>query len=207
MIEADPTNPNIVFAAGQFDYGIGSGGIFRSDDGGQTWKNLGYDQHPDFHALAFNPANTAQVLIGNDGGVWYSNNRGGRQTAGSSAQRVDLAEPERHGRPDDRAVIDRRTSRSRSSRRSRPCRRSRHARFWGGTQDNGTLRKSGSTQHVVRRRERRRRPGARRPDVRRRAPLGPSCYVYGTYFGDLAVPVHGRRATSSPTRSSATGST
>ena len=34
MIEVDPTNANIVFAGGQFDYGIGSGGIFRSDDGG-----------------------------------------------------------------------------------------------------------------------------------------------------------------------------
>ena len=50
---------NVVFAAGQFNYDIGSGGVFRSDDGGQTWRNLGYDQHPDFHALAFNPANTA----------------------------------------------------------------------------------------------------------------------------------------------------
>ncbi len=58
VIEVDPTNPDIVFAAGQFNYDIGSGGIFRSDDGGQTWKNLGFDQHPDFHALAFNPANT-----------------------------------------------------------------------------------------------------------------------------------------------------
>ena len=57
-------------------------------------------------------------------------------------------------------------------------------RFWGGTQDNGTLRKSGehaSTWFDVG--ERRRRPGARRPDVRRRARLGPSCYVYGTFFG------------------------
>src|SRR5947208_13538941 len=43
VIEVDPTNPNIVFAAGQFNYDIGSGGIFRSDDGGQTWINLGYE--------------------------------------------------------------------------------------------------------------------------------------------------------------------
>ena len=88
MIEVDPTNPNVVFAAGQFDYGIGSGGIYRSDDGGQTWKNLGWDQHPDFHALAFNPANTAQVLIGNDGGVWTSNSRGGRPNASDPLQAV-----------------------------------------------------------------------------------------------------------------------
>jgi len=88
VIEADPTNPNVVFAAGQFDYGIGSGGIYRSDDGGQTWKNLGWDQHPDFHAVVFNPANTAQVLIGNDGGVWSSNSRGGRPNASNPLQAV-----------------------------------------------------------------------------------------------------------------------
>ena len=81
VVEADPTNPNVVFVAGQFDYDIGSGGIYRSDDGGQTWKNLGWDQHPDFHAVAFNPANTVEGAIGNDGGVWSSNSRGGRPNA------------------------------------------------------------------------------------------------------------------------------
>src|SRR5260370_38730834 len=80
VIEPDPTNPNVVFVAGSFGYNmpIQSGGIFRSDDGGATWKNLGWDLHPDFHALAFDPNNSAQVLIGNDGGVWYSTDRGGR---------------------------------------------------------------------------------------------------------------------------------
>ena len=41
VIEADPTNPDIVFAGGQFNYAIRSGGIFRSDDGGAHWRNLG----------------------------------------------------------------------------------------------------------------------------------------------------------------------
>ena len=94
MIEADPTNPNVVFAAGQFDYGIGSGGIFRSDDGGQTWNNLGYDQHPDFHALAFNPANTHRSLIGSDGGVWTSSDRGGPLT-GATPLHGTLGKPQR----------------------------------------------------------------------------------------------------------------
>ena len=78
MIEADPTNPNVVFAAGVYDYSHGAGGIYRSTDGGQTWINLGYDQHPDFHAVAFDPSNTQHVLIGSDGGVWYSDDLGGR---------------------------------------------------------------------------------------------------------------------------------
>ena len=61
-----------MYAGGQFNYGNGSGGIFRSDDGGQTWRDLGWDQHPDFHAFAFDPNNSNQILSGSDGGVWYS---------------------------------------------------------------------------------------------------------------------------------------
>ena len=118
VIEADPTNPNVVFAGGQFDYDVThAGGIYRSDDGGATWRNLGYDMHPDFHALAFNPANTQQVLIGNDGGVWTSNNQGGRQNAGRrSASRTWTNLNGK--RPVDRAVhVDRRSQRR--SRRAR----------------------------------------------------------------------------------------
>jgi len=78
VVEPDPSNPDIVYAGGQFNYGIGAGGIYRSDDGGQTWKNLGYHQHPDFHAFAFDPSNPAHIALGSDGGVWQSDDRGGR---------------------------------------------------------------------------------------------------------------------------------
>src|SRR5438477_133981 len=80
VIESDPTNPNVVFAAGSFGYTLSppSGGVYRSDDGGVHWKNLGADQHPDFHALAFDPNNSRNVLIGSDGGVWSSPDQGGR---------------------------------------------------------------------------------------------------------------------------------
>jgi uncharacterized repeat protein (TIGR01451 family) len=78
VVEADPTNPDIVYAGGQFNYGASSGGIYRSDDGGQTWKNLGWDLHPDYHALAFDPNDPNAILIGSDGGVWYSPDGGGR---------------------------------------------------------------------------------------------------------------------------------
>ena len=82
-IEVDPTNPNIVYAGGSFGYDLSpqSGGIFRSTDGGASWVNLGWDLHPDFHALAIDPSEPGHVLIGNDGGVWYSPDRGGRPTA------------------------------------------------------------------------------------------------------------------------------
>ena len=186
VIEADPTNPNVVFAAGQFDYGIGSGGIFRSDDGGQTWINLGYDQHPDFHALAFNPANPAAGADRQRRRRLDEQRPGGPPT-GATRSRDGLGQPQRHGRSGDGAVTGR-SNLAITQFTSIATVPQIPARFWGGTQDNGTLRKSGALEHVVRRRERRRRAGARRPHgrpVSDDCPAGfaPACVVYGTYFG------------------------
>src|SRR5215470_9582613 len=187
VIEVDPTNPDIVFAAGQFNYDIGSGGIFRSDDGGQTWINLGYDQHPDFHAFAFNPANTAQVLIGNDGGVWFSNDRGGRPTAASPLSGVTWVSLNGTVNPATAAVTHR-SNLSIAQFTSIATVPQIPVRFWGGTQDNGTLRKSGGTNswfdvvggdggqvlvdHTF-------------DPVSDSCPAGfaPACVIYGTFFG------------------------
>ena len=184
VIEVDPTNPNIVFAAGQFDYDIGSGGIFRSDDGGQTWRDLGYDQHPDYHALAFNPADTAQVLIGSDGGVWYSATRGGRLNAADPLSAVTWVSLNGTVDPTSSAVLARSnlsiaqfTSIGIAA-QVPPGRDSE--RFWGGTQDNGTIRKSVNSktwfdvssgdggQVLI-------------DPTSETCLLGPSCFVYGTF--------------------------
>ena len=189
VIEADPTNPNIVYAAGQFNYGIGSGGIFRSDDGGQTWKNLGWDQHPDFHALAMNPANTAQVAFGNDGGVRYSADRGGRPNASDPLSAADWVNLDGCVDPATAAVLCR-TGLSIAQFTSIATVPQVPARMWGGTQDSGTLRKSGGSntwfdvaggdggQVLV-------DPTADAPGTVPgcNAPFAPSCYVYGTFFG------------------------
>ena len=199
------------YAAGQFNYGIGSGGIFRSDDGGETWKNLGYDQHPDFHALAFDPSNPAQVLIGNDGGVWTSPNRGGRAGTGTPLSAVDWVNL--NGTVDPGTRRDHRAHATCSI-----------AQFTSiatvpqippttpGSGASGAARRTtarcarpAAAGRVVRRRERRRRPGARRPDARAHAALAPACHRLRHVLRHLAVPVHRRRATSSPTRTSATG--
>ncbi len=187
VIEVDPTNPNIVFAAGQFNYDIGSGGIFRSDDGGQTWINLGYDQHPDFHALAFNPANTAQVLIGSDGGVWYSNDRGGRPTVATPLSGVTWVSLNGTVNPATAGVTGR-SNLAITQFTSIATVPQIPARFWGGTQDNGTLRKSGGSNtwfdvvggdggqvlvdHTF-------------DPVSASCPAGfaPACFIYGTFFG------------------------
>jgi uncharacterized repeat protein (TIGR01451 family) len=124
VIEVDPTNPNVVFAAGVYDYSNGAGGIFRSTDGGQTWINLGYDQHPDFHAVAFDPSNTQRVLIGSDGGVWYSPDLGGRPTQASPLSSVDWQ--------------DLNGSLSISQLTSIATNPTAPSNIWAGTQDNGT---------------------------------------------------------------------
>ncbi|HET7449009.1 MAG TPA: hypothetical protein VFJ78_00295 [Gaiellaceae bacterium] len=189
VIEADPTNPDVVFAAGQFNYGIGSGGIFRSDDGGQTWRNLGYDQHPDFHAVAFNPANTQTVIIGSDGGVWWSPDRGGRASAASPLSAVTWQNLNGTVNPATAGVLGRSNlsiaqfTSIATVPQIPPAGSTGSGRFWGGTQDNGTIRKTGST-------------GQQWFDVAsgdggqvlvdptpESCVLGPACHVYGTYFG------------------------
>ncbi len=61
------TNSNIVFAGGATHA--------RTINGGTTWVNdYGYSNpvHPDHHAFAFRPNNTNEVIMGNDGGIYYS---------------------------------------------------------------------------------------------------------------------------------------
>jgi uncharacterized repeat protein (TIGR01451 family) len=152
VVEADPTNPNVVFVGGQFGYGLSppSGGIFRSDDGGQTWLNLGWDQHPDFHALAFDPKHIAHVLIGSDGGVWFSPDDGGRMKNSQPLSATDWQNLNGTVDPNT-AGVTHRTGLAIAQFTSianvptiAPGLDSE--RFWGGTQDNGTLRKSVNSQ-------------------------------------------------------------
>jgi uncharacterized repeat protein (TIGR01451 family) len=141
VIEVDPTNPNIVYAAGQFNYGIGSGGIYRSTDGGATWKNVGFDMHPDYHALAFQPDAPSHVLIGNDGGVWYSTNYGGRLGATDPLSSVDWQNLNGTVDPGTAAVLHR-TNLQITQFTSIATNPAIPARLWGGSQDNGTERRS-----------------------------------------------------------------
>jgi photosystem II stability/assembly factor-like uncharacterized protein len=51
--------------------------LMRSDDGGRTWTGLGERfTHVDYHALWIDPADTAHLLAGCDGGVYESFDRG-----------------------------------------------------------------------------------------------------------------------------------
>jgi photosystem II stability/assembly factor-like uncharacterized protein len=83
-ISVHPTNPNIVI--------VGGATHARSIDGGTTWYAFTYCYlddsqpnvcmppatciHPDHHAIIFRPGSPNEVIIGNDGGVFYSSNYG-----------------------------------------------------------------------------------------------------------------------------------
>lgn len=70
VLEVDPANANIVWGGGL--------SMFRTGDGGTTWPNVwtGPDAafpmnvHADHHAVAFDPANSKIVYVGNDGGIF-----------------------------------------------------------------------------------------------------------------------------------------
>ncbi|MEL7536373.1 MAG: glycosyl hydrolase [Pseudomonadota bacterium] len=65
----DPKNPNRLYALNTF--------TMRSEDAGKTWTQLGLDwRHVDDHALWIDPDYTAHLIIGGDGGVYESYDRG-----------------------------------------------------------------------------------------------------------------------------------
>jgi photosystem II stability/assembly factor-like uncharacterized protein len=102
-ITIDPNNANTVY--------IGSRDVYKSVDGGLSWTNitrsysifgnfydyspLSSNAHPDQHALAFAPGSSSQFYIGNDGGIYKTNDGGAtfqsRNSTLTLAQFVGLA--------------------------------------------------------------------------------------------------------------------
>ncbi|MDP6569847.1 MAG: hypothetical protein QGF57_01245, partial [Candidatus Marinimicrobia bacterium] len=72
QVRVDPDNPDRVFALGV--------DLVRTENGGESWETIaGYfntnEIHVDHHALEFDP-NTNRMFVGNDGGLYYSENYG-----------------------------------------------------------------------------------------------------------------------------------
>ena len=70
QLVVDPINPDRVYRP-SFQLGM-------SEDGGKTFNgfNYGGGTHPDHHALWIDPENTQHLLLGTDGGVYRSYDRG-----------------------------------------------------------------------------------------------------------------------------------
>jgi uncharacterized repeat protein (TIGR01451 family) len=181
VIAVDPISPTIVYALGLWSYdsssdGVGdtNGGVYRSMDGGASWVNLGYGLHPDFHAFAIRNDAPGNIVIGNDGGVWLSTNYGGRVGAGETYTMVDWIDLNGDVDPDT-STLNASYGLQIAQFSSIANNPNRTTRLYGGTQDNGTLRKIGANngwidyasgdggQVIV-------------------DPIDPS-FVYGTYYG------------------------
>ncbi|MFY9588527.1 MAG: hypothetical protein WAT66_13835, partial [Actinomycetota bacterium] len=70
-----PDNPDVVY--------LGEITAWRGDFAGGAWtwtdiasKSVGESIHPDQHAIAFSPTNPDHVFVGNDGGIYFSPDRG-----------------------------------------------------------------------------------------------------------------------------------
>ena len=80
-ITIDPTNSDIVYA-GSGDINISGNsylgnGLFRSDDGGTTWVNIGLEETKIIGRIIVNPTNTDEILVATMGNVFIEDdNRG-----------------------------------------------------------------------------------------------------------------------------------
>jgi photosystem II stability/assembly factor-like uncharacterized protein len=68
QIRVDPTDPDRVYLLGV--------PLFVSEDGGLTNRAIARSAHVDYHAMWINPLNPDHFVVGNDGGVYISHDRG-----------------------------------------------------------------------------------------------------------------------------------
>lgn len=113
-----PSNPNVVF--------VGGFSTFRSLDGGETWadntRSYGGGQvHPDHHSLTFNPSDPRMLYLSTDGGIFRTRDLGDSwESVSNGLGTVQFQSVDVH--PTDEKIA------------------------YGGTQDNGTNKYSGSSE-------------------------------------------------------------
>ncbi len=67
-VRVDPTDPEVVYHLGVL--------VQRSIDGGENFEGVTRQVHSDQHALWINPENRDHLILGNDGGLYVSHDRG-----------------------------------------------------------------------------------------------------------------------------------
>jgi len=68
QMRVDPTNPEIAYQGGA--------PFFKSADGGKTWSTVQGMPHSDHHAIWIDPKDGKHLIVGNDGGIDVSYDRG-----------------------------------------------------------------------------------------------------------------------------------
>ncbi len=109
QVRVAPDNPDIIYV---LDVLMG-----KSNTGGATWDHI-TGTHVDYHALAFHPNEPETVLVGNDGGLAISTNRGSTFSFRPALANTQFYEIGLHP--------------------------TNPNQFYGGTQDNGTLMSNGT---------------------------------------------------------------
>ena len=66
----DPINPDRLFKPDL--------NLVQSLDGGKSFANVGGATHGDSHVVWIDPRNTQQIIVGDDGGLWYSQDGGNK---------------------------------------------------------------------------------------------------------------------------------
>jgi photosystem II stability/assembly factor-like uncharacterized protein len=72
----DPKDENKIYK--------GAGGFIVSNDGGKTFSDISGGAHGDFHDLWIDPTSTDHLIVGDDGGLWYSYDGGNRWWKGEN---------------------------------------------------------------------------------------------------------------------------
>lgn len=67
-IRADPKNPNVLYSL--------SGGLFKSEDGGRSFRQIGQGTHGDHQAMWIDPTDPDYIVEGSDGGWQISYDAG-----------------------------------------------------------------------------------------------------------------------------------
>jgi photosystem II stability/assembly factor-like uncharacterized protein len=124
FIGVDPASPDTVYCGG-VDPRYATAGVIKTTNGGDSWTEisagpLGGQLHPDHHAIAFGAGGI--MWCGNDGGVWKSAN-GGQSWINCNA---NLAVTQFYALAVHPTDVN---------------------RLIGGTQDNGTARRTGNVQN------------------------------------------------------------
>ena len=89
----DPTHPATVYAAAWDLFDDNAGGVFRSDDGGRTWKELMGAHGKSIRALAMAPSDHNTLVIGALDGVFRS------RDGGATWERISPENPMRYRKP------------------------------------------------------------------------------------------------------------
>src|SRR5947209_1122364 len=102
-VSIDPSNPNVVWVGSgennnQRVVGYGDG-VYKSEDGGKSWKNMGLKQSEHIGKIAIDPTNTDIVYVAAYGPLWSSGGERGiyKTTDGGKSWKAVLTVSENTG--------------------------------------------------------------------------------------------------------------